>query len=82
MLIESLEKDGHNDLAILLRFIYNNHIYGSNFTKSFSRGETPGHVDLARLRAGKNGGAFWSVFVPCPEIGTDWSEKNYAESKK
>ena len=39
------------------------------------------HVDLPRLREGQNGGAFWSVFVPCPANGTDFSDENYAESQ-
>ncbi|KAK3326557.1 membrane dipeptidase [Apodospora peruviana] len=69
--------DGHNDLAILLRFVYNNHIYGENFTKPFEKGGMLGHVDLPRLRSGLNGGAFWSVFWPCPEKGTDYTDKNY-----
>ncbi len=37
------------------------------------------HVDLPRLKKGKNGGAFWSAFVPCPANGTDFSDENYAE---
>ena len=40
------------------------------------------HVDLPRLREGLNGGAFWSVYVPCPANGTDFSDENYAESKR
>jgi hypothetical protein len=36
-------------------------------------------VDLPRLKEGKNGGAFWSAFVPCPTNGTDFSDENYAE---
>ena len=39
------------------------------------------HVDLPRLREGQNGGAFWSVYVPCPANGTDFSDENYAESQ-
>lgn len=29
-------------------------------------GTVPGHVDIQRLRAGKVGGFFWSVYVGCP----------------
>lgn len=39
-----------------------------------------GHVDIPRLRAGHNGGAFWSVFWPCPANGTDYSDANYAST--
>ena len=34
----------------------------------------PGHVDIPRLREGKVGGFFWSVYVGCPgsEEGEDY----------
>lgn len=73
--------DGHNDLPILIRFLYDNHVYGKNFTEPFEHGGMTGHVDLPRLREGQNGGAFWSVFVPCPANGTDFSDENYAASQ-
>ena len=60
--------------------MFNNHIYNENFTKPFEEGGLAMHVDLPRLREGQNGGAFWSVFTPCPENGTDFSEENYAAS--
>ncbi|KAH8598205.1 membrane dipeptidase-domain-containing protein [Bisporella sp. PMI_857] len=72
--------DGHNDLAILLRFRNNNQIYDENFTKPFEEGGLTGHVDLPRLKEGKNGGAFWSAYVPCPKNWADFSDANYAES--
>ncbi|CAI4210453.1 unnamed protein product [Parascedosporium putredinis] len=72
--------DGHNDIPILIRALYNNHIYQENFTDPFENGGFYGHVDLPRLRKGLNGGFFWSVFVPCPADGDDFSDENYAES--
>ncbi|ORY72017.1 renal dipeptidase family [Pseudomassariella vexata] len=72
--------DGHNDLPILIRMLHNNHIYTENFTVPFEEGGMPMHVDLPRLRAGQNGGAFWSVFTPCPKNGLDFSDENYASS--
>ncbi|KAI0600511.1 membrane dipeptidase-domain-containing protein [Biscogniauxia sp. FL1348] len=72
--------DGHNDLAIFIRYMYNNHIYQENFTKPFEEGRLPMHTDLHRLRQGLNGGAFWSVYTPCPENGSDFSDANYAAS--
>lgn len=65
--------DGHNDLPILLRVLYNNHINNETFQEPFETGKTPGHVDLVRLRDGLNGGAFWSVYWMCPENMTDFS---------
>jgi membrane dipeptidase len=67
-------------LAILIRAIYNNHIYNETFSKPFAEGGLFGHVDVPRLKDGMNGGAFWSVFWPCPENGTDYSDQNYHSS--
>lgn len=64
--------DGHNDLPILLRAIYGNRIYNESFREPFENGKTPGHVDLVRLREGLNGGAFWSVYWPCPNRMLDF----------
>ncbi|CAM1508497.1 Fc.00g053450.m01.CDS01 [Cosmosporella sp. VM-42] len=72
--------DGHVDFPILLRVFYGNHIYYDNFTKPFEQGELPGHVDLKRLRDGQSGGAFWSLFAPCPSNGSDFADENYASS--
>jgi membrane dipeptidase len=74
-------QDGHNDLAILIRFLYNNHIYNDNFTRPFTEGGMAAHVDLPRLKQGRVGGAFWSAFVPCPANGTDFSDEAYTPSK-
>jgi hypothetical protein len=71
--------DGHNDLAIILRYLYRNHIYGKNFTGPFENGGLYGHVDLPRLKKGKVGGTFWSAYTPCPKDGDDFSDDNYAE---
>lgn len=72
--------DGHDDFPIFIREFYHNHIYDSNFTESFIHGNLSGHVDLPRLKKGYVGGTFWSVFVPCPADGTDFSDENYALS--
>jgi membrane dipeptidase len=70
--------DGHNDLLILVRALYDNKINGENFTKAFEKGGLAGHVDVPRLKQGQQGGAFWSAFVPCPANGLDFSDANYA----
>lgn len=72
--------DGHVDLLILIRAIWGNHIYGSNFTEPFEEGGMLGQFDVPRARDGKMGGAFWSAFVPCPADGFDFSDENYAHS--
>ncbi|CAG8901319.1 unnamed protein product [Penicillium egyptiacum] len=72
--------DGHDDLPILVREHFHNRINDRNFTEAFVQGKFPGQVDIPRLKQGKVGGTFWSVFVPCPEDGTDFSDENYAAS--
>ena len=71
--------DGHNDLAILIRYLYRNKIYDKNFTLKFEDGGMYAQVDLPRLQRGKVGGAFWSAFTPCPQNSTDISDDNYDE---
>jgi membrane dipeptidase len=61
--------------------MYHNHIYDDDFKKVFEEGGMFGHVDIPRLKKGKNGGAFWSAFVPCPKDGFDFSDENYAAGK-
>ncbi|KAH6879536.1 dipeptidyl aminopeptidase [Thelonectria olida] len=57
--------DGHNDLPYLLRIELQNKIYG-NGTFTFRDG-LAGHTDLKRMKEGRVGGQFWSVFVECPD---------------
>ena len=58
--------DGHNDVPIQLRGRYANQIAGFDFEDtSHGTGEAPAmHTDLARLKEGKVGAQFWSVYVP------------------
>lgn len=72
--------DGHNDLPFLVRAIYDNHIYDPGFAEKFTNGGLFGHVDLPRLRKGKVGGTFWSVYPPCPANWSDFSDETYAAS--
>ncbi|KAJ5614908.1 hypothetical protein N7537_000022 [Penicillium hordei] len=72
--------DGHDDFPILVREMFHNRVNDGNFTEAFVTGKFPGHVDIPRLKQGRVGGTFWSVFVPCPKNGTDFSDENYAAS--
>ncbi|GAA5992024.1 hypothetical protein JCM10908_000704 [Rhodotorula pacifica] len=54
--------DGHVDLEILSRYYYANDLDAFDLRK-----ETRGQVDFPRMRKGKMGGFFHSVFVACPE---------------
>ncbi|KAI1628917.1 putative dipeptidase [Exophiala viscosa] len=58
--------DGHNDLPYLLRLELKNKIYDE--VKFTFRESLAGHTDLQRMKKGKVGGQFWSVFVECPDI--------------
>ncbi|KAF2099006.1 dipeptidase 1 precursor [Rhizodiscina lignyota] len=69
--------DGHNDLAIMLRYLYKNHIYDTPFKQEWEKGGLTGHVDIPRIKKGKYGGAFWSAFMSCPQNVTDFSSENY-----
>jgi membrane dipeptidase len=67
---------------IFIRGKYKNHIYDPDFIDKFENGGFPQHVDLPRLDQGKQGGAFWSAFMPCPSgNGTDFSNEHYSESE-
>lgn len=68
--------DGHNDTPIQLRLRFGNVIGSFDFRDTTGTGdsEEDGHAmqtDLARLRAGKVGAQFWSVFVPGTVKGAD-----------
>lgn len=71
---------------IFIRASYQNHIYntsGNDFADKWENGGLAQHVDVPRLEKGKQGGAFWSAFWPCPTSGngTDFSDASYYDSK-
>jgi membrane dipeptidase len=53
--------DGHNDLPWAIR---EDSVARHDVAKYDLRKKTPGHTDLARLKAGMVGGQFWSVYIP------------------
>jgi len=53
--------DGHNDLAWRIR---EDSVMTRDVEAYDLRRSTPGHTDLARLRAGMVGAQFWSVYIP------------------
>ena len=61
--------DGHNDVPNQLRSRVANQINGFDFEDTLDTGEghpegRPLHTDLNRLKEGKVGAQFWSVYVP------------------
>jgi membrane dipeptidase len=53
--------DGHNDLPWVIR---RDSIARGDPARYNLRVKTPGHTDIARLRAGRVGAQFWSVYTP------------------
>ncbi|KAF5388764.1 hypothetical protein D9757_005636 [Collybiopsis confluens] len=54
--------DGHIDLPVIARYQFANNVSSIDLNSNM-----PGHVDIPRLRKGKVGGFFWSVYVSCPD---------------
>ncbi|KAH7888424.1 membrane dipeptidase-domain-containing protein [Phlebopus sp. FC_14] len=54
--------DGHIDLPEVTRFSFRNNVSDIPLDSTM-----PMHVDIPRLREGKVGGFFWSVYVSCAE---------------
>jgi len=55
--------DGHNDVPWQYRERVQGRLDALDFTSDTSRLDPPMHTDMARLRAGRVGGQFWSVYV-------------------
>jgi membrane dipeptidase len=61
--------DGHNDLPWQYRERANNQLAKIDLRADQSKLDDPLHTDLIRLRAGRVGGQFWSVYVPASMTG-------------
>ncbi|KAG8897913.1 hypothetical protein FRB99_007794 [Tulasnella sp. 403] len=57
--------DGHIDLPIYIRGKFRNNVTAVDLD------EQAGHVDIPRLRQGRVGGFFWSVYTSCPNGSRD-----------
>lgn len=55
--------DGHNDLPEQLRDKYDNDVEGTDVSANADTHAKPLMTDMARLRAGRVGGQFWSVYI-------------------
>nr|AXF50746.1 dipeptidase [Inonotus obliquus] len=64
--------DGHIDLPELARVVYGNNISAFDLHKPM-----PGHVDIPRLREGRVGGFFWSVYVDCKPENENFTKPSY-----
>lgn len=63
--------DGHNDLPWQYEERVKNHLAQIDIRQDQSKLTPPLHTDLARLRQGRLGGQFWSVYVPTTLKGAD-----------
>jgi membrane dipeptidase len=63
--------DGHNDLPWQYRERAKNQLARLDIRQDQSKLENPLHTDIARLRQGRVGGQFWSVYVPASLKGAD-----------
>lgn len=66
-LAESLVFDGHNDLPWALRQKFDSHVEEIDLSQYQPRL----HTDIPRLREGRVGAQFWSVFVPSNMLPAD-----------
>jgi membrane dipeptidase len=56
--------DGHNDLPWELRNGYGSRVETTDIARASDKLAIPLMTDIARLRAGRVGGQFWSVYIP------------------
>ena len=61
--------DGHNDLPWQYHRRVNNHLSQLDLASDLTQIERPTDTDLPRLRRGRVGGLFWSVYIPVEEYG-------------
>ena len=61
--------DGHNDLAWELREQYASRVETTDVAANSNKLPHPLMTDIARLREGRVGGQFWSVYVPSDYAG-------------
>src|SRR5438876_7654985 len=63
--------DGHNDLPWQYEERAKDHLAQIDLRQDQSKLTPPLHTDIARLRQGRIGGQFWSVYVPATLKGAD-----------
>ncbi|EEQ29186.1 putative membrane dipeptidase [Microsporum canis] len=69
--------DTHDDFPEFIRSMYGNDIYQKNFTV---KDGLPLHVDFPRLRKGRVGAQFWSVYVDCPKVSDKYDDSVYSKN--
>ena len=63
--------DGHNDLPWIFRERVKNHLAQIDLRQDQSKADPPVMTDIPRLKQGRLGAQFWSVYVPVEMKGAD-----------
>lgn len=71
--------DGHNDLPWAIRDDHGNDLDNVDLSSDTRRLTPPLHTDIPRLREGRVGGQFWSVYVPASLKGTAATEATFEQ---
>ncbi len=61
--------DGHNDLAWEIRQKHASRVEAIDLTRDTTRLASPLQTDIPRLKKGRVGGQFWSVYIPAGDTG-------------
>lgn len=71
--------DGHNDLPWAIRDDHGNNLDNVDLNSDTRTLTPPLQTDIARLREGRVGGQFWSVYVPAALKGTAATEATFEQ---
>ncbi|UPT62068.1 MAG: dipeptidase [Hyphomonadaceae bacterium JAD_PAG50586_4] len=71
--------DGHNDLPWEIRDSHDNNLDAVDLNSDTRQLTPPLHTDIARLREGRLGAQFWSVYVPAALKGTAATEATFEQ---
>lgn len=71
--------DGHNDLPWEIRSAHGNDLAAVDLSADTRRLSSPLHTDIQRLRQGRVGAQFWSVYVPASLKGLAATEATFEQ---
>lgn len=71
--------DGHNDLPWEIKSAHNNDLAAVDLNNDTRQLTPPLHTDIPRLRQGRLGAQFWSVYVPAALRGLDATRATFEQ---
>ena len=71
--------DGHNDLPWEIKSAHNNDLAAVDLNSDTRQLTPPLHTDIPRLRQGRLGAQFWSVYVPAALRGLDATRATFEQ---